>query len=107
MIDATRPVPESRPLEAIGEARFGDVAEADRAPAASVGFADVLSSLVGEVNATQADAAAKTNAFAAGAIDDVHGTMIAVKKAEISLRLVGSIRNKLVDAFQELWRTNV
>jgi flagellar hook-basal body complex protein FliE len=33
--------------------------------------------------------------------------MIAVKEAEISMKLVGSVRNKLVDAFQELWRTNV
>jgi flagellar hook-basal body complex protein FliE len=33
--------------------------------------------------------------------------MIAVKEAEISLKLVGSVRNRLIEAFQEIWRTNV
>jgi flagellar hook-basal body complex protein FliE len=33
--------------------------------------------------------------------------MIAMKEAEISVKLVGSIRNKLIDAFHELWRTSV
>ena len=44
---------------------------------------------------------------AAGATDDLHGTMIAVKEAEIGVRLVGAIRNKLLDAFHEIWRTGV
>jgi len=33
--------------------------------------------------------------------------LISTKEAEISLRLVNSVRNKLLDAFHELWRTNV
>jgi flagellar hook-basal body complex protein FliE len=45
--------------------------------------------------------------FAHGRVDDLHGTMIAAKKAEISLKLVGSVRNKLLDSFHELWRMNV
>jgi flagellar hook-basal body complex protein FliE len=45
--------------------------------------------------------------FAAGLSDDIHGTMIAAKEAEISTKLVGSIRSKLLDAFHELWRMNV
>ena len=46
-------------------------------------------------------------AFAAGARDDIHGTMISIKEAEIELKLVGNIRNKLLDAFNDLWRLNV
>jgi flagellar hook-basal body complex protein FliE len=49
----------------------------------------------------------QVRALAAGATDDLHGTMIAVKEAEIGMKLVGSVRNKLLDAFHELWRTSV
>ena len=46
-------------------------------------------------------------AVARGVLDDLHGTMISAKEAEISLHLVGTIRNKLLDAFHEIWRTSV
>jgi flagellar hook-basal body complex protein FliE len=61
-----------------------------------------------DVVSAQANVASeKSEAFARGALDDIHGTMIAMKEAEISLKLVGTVRNKILDAFQELWRTNV
>ncbi len=33
--------------------------------------------------------------------------MLALSKADIELRLVGNIRNKVVDAFYELWRMQI
>lgn len=45
--------------------------------------------------------------FASGKSDDIHGTMIAVTEADIQLRLVGSMRNRIVDAFNEIWRMQV
>jgi flagellar hook-basal body complex protein FliE len=45
--------------------------------------------------------------LAAGRVDDIHGTMIEVQKAGIEMKLVGNIRNKVVDAFYELWRMSV
>ncbi len=45
--------------------------------------------------------------FATGKSDDIHGTMIAVTEADIQLRLVGSMRNKIIDAFNEIWRMQV
>lgn len=71
------------------------------------GFSDVLAGLVREASASSSVATEKADAVARGTLDDLHGTMIAVKEAEISMKLVGSIRNKLLDAFQEIWRTNV
>ena len=50
---------------------------------------------------------AKVQALAAGTSDDLHGTLISAKEAEISLKLVNTVRTKMVDAFHELWRTNV
>jgi flagellar hook-basal body complex protein FliE len=70
-------------------------------------FASLLGDAVQSASDRYASAAQKTEALAAGQSDDLHGTMIAVKEAEISVKLVGSIRNKLIDAFHEIWRTSV
>lgn len=76
-------------------------------PVGDVDFESVLRGAVERVNATDHAAIERVEALAAGATDDLHGTMIAVKEAEIGVKLVGSVRNKLLDAFHELWRINV
>lgn len=78
-------------------------AEANEGPS----FAAVLQKMVAAASAQDRDAGAKAEALAAGRTDDLHGTMIAMKEADISLKLVGNVRNKLLDAFHELWRTSV
>lgn len=72
-----------------------------------VSFGDLLGKTVMNAGKDDQVASQKVDALAAGVSDDLHGTMISVKEAEISMKLVGSIRNKLLDAFQELWRTSV
>jgi flagellar hook-basal body complex protein FliE len=52
-----------------------------------------------------ADAAARD--FASGKTDDIHGTMIAVTEADVELRLLGTMKNKVVEAFYELWRMQI
>ena len=104
--DVARVLPSDTSIEAT---RTGGVAKND-APQGTTGtvtFGDVLEKTVGDASAADHAAQAKVDALAAGTSDDLHGTMIAVKEAEISMKLVGSIRNKLLDAFQELWRTSV
>lgn len=76
-------------------------------PSGDVGFGRVFDKVVGEANAMSSAADAKAQALAAGVVDDLHGTMIAQKEAEITVKLVGSIRNKVLDAFHEIWRTSV
>jgi flagellar hook-basal body complex protein FliE len=70
-------------------------------------FEDVITKTVADASAQDNAADAKVQALAAGAQDDLHGTMIAVKEADITVHLVSTIRNKLLDAFQELWKTSV
>jgi flagellar hook-basal body complex protein FliE len=72
-----------------------------------VSFGDVFAKTVAQANRADRVAAGKVEALALGAADDLHGTMIAVKEADISMRLVGTIRNKLLDAFTEIWKTSV
>ena len=79
----------------------------DLVAAPEVSFPDLLTTAVHDASALGHVADAKGTALARGTLDDIHGTMISAKEAEISLHLVGTIRNRLLDAFHELWRTNV
>jgi flagellar hook-basal body complex protein FliE len=70
-------------------------------------FGAVLEKTAMVASAKEREAVSKAEALAQGRLDDLHGTMITMKEADISLKLVGSIRDKLLDAFHELWRINV
>ena len=77
---------------------------------AEIGAPDFEQILVSQVNdASRLDqiAKAKADSLAQGATDDLHGTMISIKEADISMKLVGTVRNRLLDAFHELWRINL
>lgn len=82
----------------------GGVGEAE---GAGPDFAGILEKTVEGANRLQKAADASAAAFARGATDDLHGTMITAKEADISLKLVGTVRNRLLDAFHELWRINL
>ncbi len=76
-------------------------------PSGGAIFEDLLKNVVGGANDSINYAEKVGNEFAAGTRDDIHGTMLALSKADIELRLVGNIRNKVVDAFYELWRMQI
>jgi flagellar hook-basal body complex protein FliE len=58
-----------------------------------------------EVNRLSQAADDKVEEFATSPDKDIHGTMIALEKAQISLRLLLQVRAKLTNAFQEIMRT--
>jgi flagellar hook-basal body complex protein FliE len=80
---------------------------ASGSPAPDGNFSNVFDGLVASANESARFANGASQAFAAGARDDIHGTMIAISKADIELHLVGTVRNKVIDAFYELWRMQI
>lgn len=70
-------------------------------------FETLFMEAVGETNNKLNAAETAATEFASGKSDDIHGTMIAVSQADIQLRLVGSMRNRIVEAFNEVWRMQV
>jgi len=70
-------------------------------------FSALLQRALDRVNGLQHDADAATRAFALGQAPSVHDTMIAMEKADVSLRLVTKVRNKAVDAYHEIMRMQV
>jgi flagellar hook-basal body complex protein FliE len=79
-------------------------------PAAKVdadGFASLVKEAVVKTNDQIQRAENAGSEFAAGRVDDIHGTMLELSKADIELRFAGNVRNKVTDAFYELWRMQI
>ena len=70
-------------------------------------FADTLKEAVNNVNNMQLDADNKAQELATGKTDDIAGTMIAVEKADIALRAMVQVRNKIIEAYQEIMKMQV
>ncbi|MDR1651394.1 MAG: flagellar hook-basal body complex protein FliE [Synergistaceae bacterium] len=70
-------------------------------------FTEVLKDSILKVNQLQQDADVKTERLALGEIDDISEVSIAVEKAELALRLMVQIRDKMVDAYQQIARMSV
>lgn len=70
-------------------------------------FSNVFEGILASTNHSVRYASGMSEAFAAGARDDIHGTMIALSKADIEVHLLSNVRNKIIDAFYELWRMQI
>ena len=68
-------------------------------------FASVLKDKLDDVNNQQIQADNSTKEFVEGDRTDIHNVMLDTEQAKQSLELAVQIRDKLVDAYQELNRT--
>lgn len=70
-------------------------------------FAEVLKKSVDSVNELQSQADAAINDLATGKSKDVAQTIIMMEKADISFRLMMQVRNKIMQAYEEVMRMQV
>ncbi|QAY60077.1 flagellar hook-basal body complex protein FliE [Microbacterium protaetiae] len=68
------------------------------------GFASSLAGAVDELRALQSTSDELNVAAVTGDLDDIHAAMIASTRASVTLELVAAVRNKGVDAFNEIMR---
>ena len=71
------------------------------------GFADTLKQAINNVNELHKDSDIKMQKLATGQSDNLHETMIAVEKADIAMRLMIQVRNKIVAAYEEVMKMQV
>jgi len=69
-----------------------------------VSFSDTLKQFVSDVNSLQNQASEAEAKLVTGEITDIHEVMIAVEKANTSMELMLEMRNKIVEAYQEIMR---
>lgn len=72
-----------------------------------VPFTDILSNAMQEAQATDTASQADTLRLLSGDITDIHTATIQAQKAELSLNLAIQIRNKVIDAYNEVMRMQV
>lgn len=72
-----------------------------------VSFADMLKDAVGKVNTMQKTADTKMEQLATGQTDNIQDVMVSTEKADIAMRLMVNIRNKVIDAYQEIMKMQV
>ncbi len=68
------------------------------------GFMEYLKNALGEVDGLQKEAAASADKLALGNEAYLHNTMIAYEKANLALQLTIEVRNRVVEAYQEITR---
>jgi flagellar hook-basal body complex protein FliE len=73
------------------------------AGAPAEGFAESLGRLVSSVESTSADANGAVSRMLDGT-GDVHEAMIALQRADMTFQLTVQVRNKLLQAYQEIMR---
>ncbi len=67
-------------------------------------FGEMLSAAISDVDGLQKVSAQKNIDLAAGRLEDVSEVMIAAEKASVALQLTVQVRNKVVEAYQEMMR---
>lgn len=70
-------------------------------------FKDIFKNTLNQVKETQADVEHKQYLLATGQLDDAHTLPIAEAKAGLSLDVMISLRNKTLDAYNELIKISV
>lgn len=70
-------------------------------------FKDVLMENIEQVNRLQQDAEKAIEDLYSGRRDDVDGVLIAKQKADMAFQLLLQVRNKLVDAYEEVRQMRV
>ena len=71
------------------------------------GFGDLLKKAVESVNTMQHEAGRLEEAVANGENVNIHQAVIAGEKAGLSFKLLMQVRNKMIEAYQEIMRMQV
>jgi flagellar hook-basal body complex protein FliE len=70
--------------------------------AESGGFGTVLTSALNQVSGIQSSATQQVNSLLGGANVDMSKVMISVEKADVAFQLMMQVRNKIVNAYQDI-----
>jgi flagellar hook-basal body complex protein FliE len=70
-------------------------------------FGDILKDSIQKVGELEKDATTQTEKLTKMENQDVHNTMIAIEKADLSYHLMMQVRNKIISAYEEIMRMQV
>ncbi|MGI6049422.1 MAG: flagellar hook-basal body complex protein FliE [Acetivibrionales bacterium] len=73
----------------------------------NINFKDLLLDALNNVNTLERESDKMTEDFIAGRTDDIHSVLIAAEKASVSLQFITEVRNKVMEAYQEIMRMQI
>ena len=87
--------------------RAAGAADAVNVGKLAASFSNVLSNALQSVDNQEKAVQVLNEQFITGQISDVHTLMIASEKAQLGLQLTVQVRNKVIEAYQEIMRTQL
>ncbi len=70
-------------------------------------FKDILTDQIGKVNSLQEEANVAADKLLSGESNNVEEVLLAAKKAELAFKTMMQVRNKIMDAYEELMRMRI
>ncbi len=70
-------------------------------------FGEFLQDSLGKVNELQQEANVAMEKLASGESQNLHETLLAVEKADISFRTMNQVRTKVLDAYREIMKMQI
>lgn len=92
------------PISGIAPIGMPQITPAGGAAGQSGEFQNVLSSAINSIQGLQTNAADSVQKFLTGQNEELHTTVLATQKAELAFELGLQVRNKVVDAYQEVMK---
>ena len=86
---------------------FGGSSIASRKPAGQSEVSEMFCDAVDRVEQFRTSANQEVNAVLTGESEDIHSAIMATQKAELSFELFLQVRNKVVQAYQEVMRQQI
>jgi len=100
-LTSLQPLAPIRPLESMGSLKSAQ----DNRVGSS--FGQYLSKALDQINALQGEANLKSNLLLTGNVEDFHTPIIALEKASLAMGLATSLRNKMLESYQEIMRMQI
>lgn len=102
-LDPMRQIMGNMPITPATNVKGAEAAQETNAQGAS--FGDVLKGFVEQVDEAQKGFDSAIEAVERGDTDNLHQLMIAQNQAQLTLKLAAEVRNKMVEAYREVMRT--
>lgn len=96
-----------QPIHGLQLPQISGKEETSAVSSAEKNFSDMLTGLVKEVDQQQKTADKTVQQVHAGGAKNLHDAMIAMEQADISIRFMVQVRNKALEAYQEIMRMQV
>ncbi len=82
----------------------GKITGISSTPKTDSGFGDMLKNSINKVNQLEQEKATMIDEFASGKNQNVHELMISLQKAGLAMSMTSTVRNKIMQSYQEIMR---